>query len=158
MPGLSCHSPKHEGCPLDADLSLVTSVSLPVSAGSSVPQRVCWAPFILAVAIKKRRKNLLWFSLGFVSLIAGRWGGKRQQPLTFPGAMFVFVVAGASSTSCPHRGAHHISSLKNTRPQRPVFCWDFFVTWLDSHCPINHPPLFDTQQIYGSGLMKPKGN
>lgn len=107
---------------------------------------------------KKRRKNLLWFSLGFVSLIAGRWGGKRQQPLTFPGATFVVGVAGASSTSCPHHGAHHISSLKNTRPQRPVFCWDFFVTWLDSHCPINHPPLFDTQQIYGSGLMKPKGN
>lgn len=42
--------------------------------------------------------------------------------------------------------------------KQPYFVEISFVTWLDSHCPVNRLPLFDTEQICGSGLMEPKGN
>lgn len=83
MPGLSCHGPKHEGCPLDAASSLVASVSLPVSAGSSVPQRVCWAPFILAVAIKKGGKICCGFPWALFHSLQADEEGRGSSPSLF---------------------------------------------------------------------------
>lgn len=150
--------PKREGCHLDADWNPVSSVSLPVSAGSSVPQRVCWAPFTLGVAINKGGKTCCGFPSALFHSLQADEEGRGSSPWLFLVPHLLSVLLEPPAPPALITAPITSEFKKHTSSNTPYFVEISFVTWLDSQCPVNRLPLFDTEQICGSGWMEPKGN